>query len=750
MFGLTVCAMSSLAAPHAAAATFFVSPNGNDAWSGTQADPNTAGNDGPFASLDAARLKVREHLAKGADGPITVQIRGGEYTLERTVVFGVEDSGSEQSPVTYKAHPGETPVFTGGMRLTNWKKAEEYPEHTSQNARGNLWVHEIPNEKKGGWRITTLYNGVEMLPRAASQRFRFCATHTDDTINEEPKTIFRATKPDDAPIVFRRDFKFNEGDLREFKTLGDIEVMVEPRHRWLINILPLASLDVATRTAHFSIVPTYGVLPKQRYWVENAIDHLDEPGEWVFKSHEGRIYYWPKSGDPTTEDIRAPYLQEFIRVEGVEDKAPVRFIHFEGLTFRHGLRDTWLEDDMGLQHDWEMYDKGNALLRFRHAQDASVRGCNFQASSGTGVRLDLHCQRITVADSVFEYLGGTGILLSGYAPGTKDENKYNTITNNYIHHVGTIYLHSPAIFITQSGHNTITHNTIHDLPYNGMVISGCRPHEMLRSGALSNRREWNKSLRMDEIEPFIQEFKNVRMPGKAVVNAIEPLLHARENLIEYNEFARVMRRLHDGNGIYLSAMGKNNVMRRNYFFDIFRTNGTIRPDDNSAHSTIEENVSVHCGALYQIKGDTTIRNNFALNVNFYCMRRYLHKHMDHEVYFNNNQGMNFQDPNRQGAFVFELFKRVSNSIVYCKKGTIPNVKPGQDLIDAKRRGGTDVGMLYVDPMFDFEAMKQRVFRFLPDSPAHKLGIQSIDLSKVGSTLAPKTDGWLYENGLGNH
>jgi len=38
-------------------------------------------------------------------------------------------------------------------------------------------------------------------------------------------------------------------------------------------------------------------------------------------------------------------------------------------------------------------------------------------------------------------------------------------------------------------------------------------------------------------------------------------------------------------------------------------------------------------------------------------------------------------------------------------------------------------------MFDQDAMQDKVFRFKPGSPAEKLGIKPIDLSKVGSSLA---------------
>jgi hypothetical protein len=39
-----------------------------------------------------------------------------------------------------------------------------------------------------------------------------------------------------------------------------------------------------------------------------------------------------------------------------------------------------------------------------------------------------------------------------------------------------------------------------------------------------------------------------------------------------------------------------------------------------------------------------------------------------------------------------------------------------------------------DPMFDQEAIKKKIFRFEPGSPAVKLGIKPLDLSLVGSAV----------------
>jgi hypothetical protein len=536
-------------------------------------------------------------------------------------------------------------------------------------------------------------------------------------------------------VTFSREFHFQGHGLRAWATPGDIEIFIRPTHRWLVNILPLARVDPATKTAWLAVVPTYHFSPGNAYQVENAIEYLDQPGEWVFNSAEGRLYLWPKR--PLAQcDIRAPFLQEFIRVAGIEDKTPVRFVNFQGLHFRHGLRDTWHEGDKGLQHDWEMYDKGNAILRFRQAEDCAVRACDFSSSSGGGVRLDLHCQRITVADNRLNYLGGAGIVLSGYAPGTKDENHDNVVTNNLIHHVGEIYWHAPSIFIAQSGRNLISHNTIHDLPYNGMVISGCRPHEFILHRPLANRREWVSSLRLVECQPFID--KVVAQGNPLDINIYEPLLHARANRIEHNEICRVMLRLGDGNGIYFSAMGNHNIVRRNYLHDIQGDRGYIRLDDNSSPTVIVENVGVRTSMMFVMKGPGEYRNNFAIDCARMTNKKWAETRLDRVIHFTSAKGgaSNSRKRGTKGnteSQIFDELECVSNSLIFAPEA-IDHAMLGKDLVSADRRCGAKVGMLCADPLFDTAAFEKKMFRFLPGSPCEQLGIQPLDLSKVGATV----------------
>jgi len=389
----------------------------------------------------------------------------------------------------------------------------------------------------------------------------------------------------------------------------------------MVNFLPIASLNIETLEGRLAIPATYKM--KGKFVVENCIDHLDKPGEWVLNSKEGRLYYWPKSGTPGNQ-IVAPMLDEIIRVEGVNDPSvagtkdqPVEGIVFQGLQFSYADRQQWMPEDKGLQHDWEMWDKANGLIRFRGARNCAIKDCVFSDSGSDGVRLDLFCQNITVENSSFKNLGGTGILLAGYGPGKKDVNKNNTIRNNEITKAGSLFLHSPGIFIWQSGHNLIAHNHIHDQSYSGMVVSGVRRRSFSpifeKMGKMNPYKQWvcdrdtrehSRTIRWDEII----------LGDIADWASYEPYMHARENLIEFNEIHDCLKLLHDGNCIYLSGNGKGNIVRYNVTYN-HPEGAMIRTDDDSHGAVVQGNLLF--GTMgnqgITIKGLNTATGNIFVN-----------------------------------------------------------------------------------------------------------------------------------------
>ena len=91
----------------------------------------------------------------------------------------------------------------------------------------------------------------------------------------------------------------------------DVEIVVRPTRLWIMNVLPLVSVDEKAGIARTAIPATYG-MNKIGCWVENVLEQLDKPGEWVLNTKEGKVYLWPRGESP----VMAPQLIEFIRVEG--------------------------------------------------------------------------------------------------------------------------------------------------------------------------------------------------------------------------------------------------------------------------------------------------------------------------------------------------------------------------------------------------------------------------------------------------
>ncbi len=93
------CAMPLVACAAASPDVLYVSPSGNDAWSGKLAAANAAKSDGPLASLVAARDAIRKLKAAGPlTAPVEVRLRGGIYRPQEMLTFEPQDSGTAAVP----------------------------------------------------------------------------------------------------------------------------------------------------------------------------------------------------------------------------------------------------------------------------------------------------------------------------------------------------------------------------------------------------------------------------------------------------------------------------------------------------------------------------------------------------------------------------------------------------------------------------------------------------------------------------
>jgi hypothetical protein len=466
-------------------------------------------------------------------------------------------------------------------------------------------------------------------------------------------------------------------------------------------------------------------------WVENVLEGLDEPGEWVLNTKEGKLYLWPRDETPPA-GIMAPQLRELIRVEGLIDKdgakdIPVRNLRFRDLTFMHGERYLLREDDAGLQHDWEMHDQDHALLRLRGAENCVIERCRFAHSGGGAIRVDLHGMENTISGNHIEHIGGTGVLLCGYGPGTKDVNKSNLVYNNHIHHTGEIYWHAPGIMVWQSGENRVANNLIHHMPYTAVIISGCMTHFFARPDS----RELVRTIRWHEVGGE---------PGKRTLEQVRPFLHTQDNVIEYNEIHHAIQRLGDGNGVYIRGAGAGNVIRRNYIHHLVaptQMQSAIRTDGGQRDTLIAENLIYKCVSQgIKLKLNNRAENNIIADVihprayialsegpmTGATIKRNILYHSSGELsrfYAQDAKGSRGRRP--------ALMKDADTdcNIYYC----VGDSALGQAMLQKQQRDGVDAHSLAIDPLF--VEPDNGDFRLRPDSPALKLGFVPIDLSKVG-------------------
>jgi hypothetical protein len=741
-------------------ADFYVSTVGNDSWSGKLAEPNAEKTDGPFATVKHARESVRL-MKKECYRNIFVLIRGGEYHLSESEIFTPADSHYDSYKIVYMAYPGESPVFCSDVEINGWEPAKNVTG-LPEAANGKVFEAKIPELPVGKERFYTLYDNGKLQIRARSTGFEPTRAMTGgDGGGVDWKGMVKAD---------RNSLWFPEGIIKNWNNLEDIEIFVQPNVGYVTNYLALASVDEKNSVAQTALPATYPMGKIDRHLhameggscrVENAIDYLDSPGEWVVNTKEKQIYFWPESGKPGK--VTFPALTQYFFVDGHEAGGIVKNISFQGLTFTRGEREVITKDDTGLQHEWDMWNKANAMLRFRDAEYCEVSNCRFTNAGSAALRFDLHAQCNVIKNNLIDYVGGTGILLCGYGPGKLNVNRSNRIINNQIHHCGEFYYQSNGIMISQSGENIIRNNKLHHLPYDAIVLSGVRPMFFLLKG---KNREQVGTLRTDEIAPDAlyeddttsynwSNFIFFRQWPKSA-----PYYFTRNNLVEDNEVFLVMQKCFDGNAIYLSDVGDGNEIRRNY---IHHLNGVgmqqaIRTDAFMKNTMVAENVIYNC-------------NGGGINLKYYENHAYNNIIADiHDIVYENSAGKT----NRMfiGYFsIMDVFSRdkmppytscnIQNNILYkvashntfYRQGTVSgkitelkieecnidnnlyydvNLKDhGQSAIEYYRTRGADKNSIVADPLF--RDIKNGDFRLKDNSPACKTGFKDIDVARIGIT-----------------
>lgn len=406
----------------AQALDLYVSPKGSDQGAGTEA--------APFATLGRARQEIRDRRAHGLNAePVTVNVRAGLYELGETFSLDQpEDSGSAQSPVTWRGYEKERPLVTGGVAVTGWKRWKgeilqaDLPAMKGKQIRQLLFngkrqpLARYPNfdpanPTAGGW----AYVAGEMWPMYA------------DKEGEDKKTL--AVKPE---------------DWRTWARPSEVEVFIFPRFNWWNDILRVASVDPAAHTVTTTSNASYAMRPNDRYYFQNALEELDAPGEWYFDKTAGTLYFWPPAPIEGST-VLVPRLQNILALEKVSD------VTLRGLEFA-------CAEGTAI----ELRNCGHCTVADMIVHDVggfSGNGVNVNGGSANGV---IGCD--------ISNLGRNGISLSGGDTQTLTAAG-NFADNCYIHHPGIYYKQGVGVALAGVGQR-VSHCLIHDTPRFAIQYSG--------------------------------------------------------------------------------------------------------------------------------------------------------------------------------------------------------------------------------------------------------------------------------------
>lgn len=425
------------------AAQVFVSPDGSDANSGTSTSP--------VATLARARDLVRALKARGIVGAIAVNVLPGEYPVKDTLALTLQDSGSPDAPVVYRATEPGRAIFYGGARIRGFQPVTD-----------PAILARLPEEARGKVMCCDLRaQGITDFGHLAVRGFgQPPAPPTMELfVNGKPMTlarwpnkgfvgIARLIEPGDRAQKKPSVFEYLDDRHARWTQAEDPWLFGYFRYLWADATIKVSRIDPIARTVTCDEAYQYGQPGMNngqgiQYYAFNLLEEIDEPGEWYLDRNTGILYLYPPTDlDKATVDVGLTPVT-MVTVDGATD------IRFEGLTF-----------DLG---------RANAMI-LTNCSRCLIAGCTISRMAGNGITIRggeadgiLGCDIHTIGRRATEVIGGDRVTLT---PGR------HFVENCLIHGFGRIdRTYTPAIQLEGVG-NRVAHNQMYDAPSSVMRIEG--------------------------------------------------------------------------------------------------------------------------------------------------------------------------------------------------------------------------------------------------------------------------------------
>ena len=439
----------------------------------------------PDSSLADAVRKAREMRRLGQATEVTIHLSEGTYYLYEPLRLRPEDSG-----LTIE---GEHAVISGGMRITGWKR------------QGKLLVADVPdfNGRPIDFRQLWVNEQKAVRARDVSDFEQMARIRMYDKKNKvlwiPKKAVEKVMKAPYLEMVLHEMWCTSNLRIKSMTVQGDSvavtfhnpEAKLQFEHPWPSPMTP--------DTGHPS-----------PFYLTNAKELLDEPGEWYHDIREHKLYYMPRTNEESGMKNGAyvavvPVLETLVDCIGTAEHT-IRNITIKGITFSHT---TWmrpsekghvpLQAGMYLTEAYKLrpqidrpnnhkldnqgwLGRADAAVELRYAENVSFEQCRFEHLGGSGLDYVEGCRGGSVTRCTFTDIAMNGLVVGSFSPEglethlpyqptdirevcmgqTVEQSEFYDVTNE---DWGCVAIAAGYV----SGIN-ISHNTIHDVSYTGISL----------------------------------------------------------------------------------------------------------------------------------------------------------------------------------------------------------------------------------------------------------------------------------------
>ena len=488
---LFVTAICVLCSHWLLAGEIWISPKGSDFNDGTRQSPK--------ATLTSALRQAREWRRtedNRIQGGITIYVEGGTYAFHEPVFIRPEDSGTKESPTIIRSVGDEKVILSGGISINGWKK------------QGKVWVADVPAFNGRPLDFRQLWvNGKKAVRARDVEDFekmnRICS------VDEKNEILY-------VPAVSIRRLIDNKGNLKAKYAEMVLHQM------WCVANLRIRSVEVQGDSAAIRfhqpesriqfehpwprpMVTTDG--HNSAFYLTNARELQDVPGEWYHDIDARKVYYYPREGEKMQEaEVIVPAVETLVRVEGTLDR-PVCHIRFEKITFSYT---TWMRPsekghvplqagmyltdgyriDPKMQRNYLNHPLDNqgwlgrpaAAVRVVAARQIDFERCRFEHLGSTGLDYEEAVQGGVVRGCLFHDIAGNGLLVGSFSPAAHETHlpydpadrrevcTQQQINNCYFTEIGNEDWGCLAIAAGYVEDINIEHNEISEVPYSGISL----------------------------------------------------------------------------------------------------------------------------------------------------------------------------------------------------------------------------------------------------------------------------------------